>query len=105
MLYQSWNNFSTMQTTNQLHKFENLQVQVVGKSILVTEYDSTTVLDLSLIDNICISNNYDVEISYKYGANTGCTTTMTTTEKAKDLYDFLSKTLIDYTLSKQPSLI
>ena len=96
-----------MQTTNQLHEFDLLQVQIVNSHAIILQELSTIVIDFSAIDKI--SNNREssvVDIYYKSGsALSGLELRPGSVTDARRLYGFLSAAFINYIVSKQPSLI
>lgn len=96
-----------MQTTNQLHEFGLLQVQIVNSHAIILRELSTTIIDFSIIDKISnIRSNNVVDIFYKSGsASDGLELRPGSATDSKRLYGFLSAAFIDYIISKQPSLI
>ena len=96
-----------MQTTNQLHEFGLLQVQIVNSHAIILQELSTAAIDFSAIDKISNTRESDVvDIFYKSSnaldrleLKTGSVT------DSRRLYGFLSAAFIDYIVSKQPSLI
>ena len=96
-----------MQTTNQLHEFGLLQVQIVNSHAIILRELSTTIIDFSIIDKISnIRSNNVVDIFYKSGsALNGLELRTGSVTESRRLYGFLSAAFINYIVSKQPSLI
>lgn len=96
-----------MQTTNQLHEFGLLQVQIVNSHAIILRELSTTVIDFSTIDKISSTrSNNVVDIFYKSGgASDGLELRPGSVTDSRRLYGFLSAAFINYIVSKQPSLI
>lgn len=96
-----------MQTTNQLHEFGLLQVQIVNSHAIILRELSTTIIDFSTIDKISNTrSNNVVDIYYKSGsAPDGLELRPGSVTDSRRLYGFLSAAFINYIVSKQPSLI
>ena len=96
-----------MQTTNQLHEFGKLQVQIVNSHAIILQELSTTVIDFSTIDKISNTRASDiVDVFYKSSnAFDGLELKPGSIAQSRRLYGFLSAAFIDYIVSKQPSLI
>ena len=96
-----------MQTTNQLHEFGKLQVQIVNSHAIILRELSTTIIDFSTIDKISNTRaSYVVDIFYKSGnALDGLELKTGSVTQSRLLYEFLSAAFINYIVSKQPSLI
>ena len=96
-----------MQTTNQLHEFGLLQVQIVNSHAIILRELSTTVIDFSTIDKISNTRESSVvDIYYKSGsALNGLELRTGFVTESRRLYGFLSAAFINYIVSKQPSLI
>ena len=96
-----------MQTTNQLHEFGKLQVQIVNSHAIILRELSTTIIDFSTIDVISNTRSDNVvDIFYKSGsASDGLELRPGSATDSKRLYGFLSAAFINYIVSKQPSLI
>lgn len=96
-----------MQTTNQLHKFGLLQVQIVNSHAIILQELSTIIIDFSAIDKISSTrSNNVVDIFYKSGSlSDGLELRPGSVTDSRRLYGFLSAAFIDYIISKQPSLI
>ena len=96
-----------MQTTNQLHEFVKLQVQIVNSHAIILHELSTIVIDFSAIDKISNTrSNNVVDVFYKSSdALDGLELKPGSVTDSKRLYGFLSAAFINYIVSKQPSLI
>lgn len=96
-----------MQTTNQLHEFGQLQVQIVNSHAIILRELSTTIIDFSAIDKISNTReNNVIDVCYKSSnALAGLELTPGTVTESRRLYEFLSAAFINYIVSKQPSLI
>ena len=96
-----------MQTTNQLHEFGKLQVQIVNSHAIILQELSTTIIDFSTIDKISNTrSNNIVDIFYKFGNDLSrLELAPGTVLDSRRLYGFVSAAFIDYIVSKQPSLI
>ena len=96
-----------MQTTNQLHEFGLLQVQIINSHAIILRELSTIIIDFSAIDKISNTRASDVvDVFYKSGsASDGLELKPGSVTDSKRLYGFLSAAFIDYIVSKQPSLI
>ena len=96
-----------MQTTNQLHEFGKLQVQIVNSHAIILRELSTIVIDFSTIDKISNTrSNNVVDVFYKSSdALDGLELKPGSVSDSRRLYGFLSAAFIDYIVSKQPSLI
>lgn len=96
-----------MQTTNQLHEFGLLQVQIVNSHAIILRELSTIVIDFSTIDKISNTrSNNIVDIFYKFGNDLSrLELAPGSVTDSRRLYGFLSAAFISYIVSKQPSLI
>ena len=96
-----------MQTTNQLHEFGKLQVQIVNSHAIILRELSTIVIDFSTIDKISnTKSNNVVDVFYKSSdALDGLELKPGSVADSRRLYGFLSAAFINYIVSKQPSLI
>lgn len=96
-----------MQTTNRLHEFGLLQVQIVNSHAIILRELSTIIIDFSAIDKISNTRSDNaVDIFYKSGSvSDGLELRPGSVTDSKRLYGFLSAAFIDYIISKQPSLI
>ena len=96
-----------MQTTNQLHEFGLLQVQIVNSHAIILRELSTTIIDFSTIDKISNTRESSVvDVYYKSGsALDGLELRPGSVTDSRRLYGFLSAAFISYIVSKQPSLI
>lgn len=96
-----------MQTTNQLHEFGKLRVQIVNSHAIILRELSTIVIDFSAIDKISNTRTSNtVNVYYKSGnALDGLELRPGSVTESRRLYGFLSAAFIDYIISKQPSLI
>lgn len=96
-----------MQTTNQLHEFGQLQVQIVNSHAIILRELSTTIIDFSIVDKISNTrSNNVVDVFYKFGSDSdGLELRPGSVTDSKRLYGFLSAAFISYIVSKQPSLI
>ena len=96
-----------MQTTNQLHEFGKLRVQIVNSHAIILRELLTTVIDFSIIDKISNTRaSHTVNVYYKSN-NTldGLELRPGSVTDSRRLYEFLSAAFISYIVSKQPSLI
>lgn len=96
-----------MQTTNQLHEFGKLRVQIVNSHAIILRELSTTVIDFSAIDKISNTRTSNTVNVYYKSNNTldGLELGPGSATESRRLYGFLSAAFIDYIISKQPSLI
>lgn len=96
-----------MQTTNQLHEFGQLQVQIVNSYAIILRELSTAVIDFSAIDKISNTReNNVIDVCYKSSnALAGLELKTGSVTESRRLYEFLSAAFINYIVSKQPSLI
>lgn len=96
-----------MQTTNQLHEFGQLQVQIVNSHAIILRELSTIIIDFSAIDKISNTrSNHVVDVFYKSdSASDGLELRPGSVTDSRRLYEFLSAAFISYIVSKQPSLI
>lgn len=96
-----------MQTTNQLHEFGKLRVQIVNSHAIILRELSTTVIDFSAIDKISNTRTSNTVNVYYKSNNTldGLELRPGSATESRRLYGFLSAAFISYIVSKQPSLI